>query len=283
MSGGRLGFLAMALLLVYGLFARAEEAETKKPETIDPTGSYEWEYSFNDNPAVFSLDLNWDGKELTGKYTAFNNTTDIAEAKFTPENEISFIANREFNGNKFTVHFEGEAKPAEIVGTVAVDFGQGPQEFDWTAKRVVDVDAVLGVWKLKVETERGTMEPELTITKDGDKLAGHYESRFGDREAKDLAFKDGELTWRIESKEDEDFDFEIKYSGKPSGDKIAGTAEFDFGGNTGTMEFSGERTPPEKAAAAQPAANTQPAAESQPAATAEASAEAAPAAAAETE
>jgi hypothetical protein len=270
MSGGRLGFLAMGLLLVYALLARAEEAETKKPETIDPTGSYEWEYSFNDNPAVFSLDLNWDGKQLTGKYTAFNNTTDIAESSFTPKNEVSFIANREFNGNKFTVHFEGEVKPEEIVGTVAVDFGQGPQEFDWAAKRVVNVDAVVGVWKLKVETERGAMEPQLTITKEGDKLAGHYESRFGEREAKDLAFMDGELTWRIESKEDEDFDFEIKYSGKPRGDKIAGAAEFDFGGNTGSMKFSGERTPPKSEAVAEPAAASAPAAGSRPAAAAEA-------------
>lgn len=264
MRGGRFGKLALAVFLLQTSFAQAEEAETKKPEAVDPTGSYQWEYSFNDNPAVFSLDLNWDGKELTGRYTAFNNTTAISESRFTPENEISFIANREFNGNRFTVHFEGEAKPEKIVGTVAVDFGQGPQEFDWTAKRVVDLDSVLGVWKLKVETERGTIEPQLTITKEGDKLVGHYESRFGEREAKDLAFKDGALTWRIESKENEDFDFEIKYSGKPSGSKIAGNAEFDFGGNTGSMEFSGERTPPEKAVATPPSADAQAAARAEP-------------------
>lgn len=250
MNGGRLGLLAALFLTGLGGYAAAEDADSKAPETIDPSGSYKWEYSFNDNPAEFALQLNWNGKDLAGEYTAFNNTTKIEEAKFTPDNKISFLCNREFNGNKFTVHFDGEVKEQEIAGQVAVDFGQGPQEFEWTAERVVAPADVLGVWKLRVETQQGVIEPQLTITQDGDRLHGDYVSPFGEREALNLKIDDGKLAWRIASDEDDDFDFEVKYSGKPRGNKIAGEAKFDFNGNQGTMEFTGERTPPEEDAAA---------------------------------
>ena len=245
-------FLFMGLIACVA--AAQETADATKAATVDPSGAWRWEYSFNDDaPAEFSLKLNWDGKELTGKYTAFDNTTDIEEAKFEDGN-LSFISNREFNGNEFTVHFDGKAEQNDIVGTVAVDFGEGPREFDWHAKRVVDVDSVLGTWKLKLETPNGVVEPQITITRDGDKLHGDYVSPFGEREAKDVTFKDGELSWRLESDEDDEFEFEIVYRGKPQGDKITGSNEYDFGGNTGTMEFTGERTQPsEKSADAGPA------------------------------
>lgn len=258
MNGGRIGLLAILFSMFVVSSASGEDAAAAIA-TVDPSGSWIWEYSFNDNPAEFSLKLNWDGEQLTGQYTAFNNTTDIAETKFTPDNKISFISRREFNGNKFTVHFDGEVKTEEIVGKVAVDFGQGPQEFDWTAKRVVAADDVLGVWKLRLETQQGVIEPQLTITKDGDELRGHYVSPFGEREAKDVRLKDGELSWRIKSDEDDQFEFEVKYQGKPRGNRIAGSADFDFGGNTGTMEFTGELTPPaeEQAAAEEPVTEAQ--------------------------
>jgi len=255
MSGGRLILMAALLSLVVIPFVSAEDVDAKNAETIDPSGSYRWEYSFNDNPAEFSLKLDWDGKELSGTYSAFNNTTDIEEGKFEPGNKISFIANREFNSNKFTVHFAGEVQAEEIVGTVAVDFGQGPQEFDWTAKRIIAAEDVLGEWKLRVETQQGVIEPQLTITVKGEGLHGDYVSPFGKREAKDLTLKDGELAWRIESDDEDDFEFEVKYQGKPRGNKIAGDAAFNFNGNTGKMEFTGERTPPKETSAdAHPAA-----------------------------
>jgi hypothetical protein len=253
MRTGKTWLTSIFIFLAFAQVAPADDPATAKTEPVDPSGSWQWEYSFNDNPAKFSLKLEWDGKELAGKYTAFNNTSDIEETKFTSDNKLSFVSTREFNGNEFVVHFDGEAKPEEIVGTVAVDFGEGPREFDWTAKRVVEVDDVLGVWEIKVETPQGVVEPQITITRDGDKLHGDYVSPFGEREAKEVVLKDGELSWTIESNDDDDFDFQVIYRGKPLGNKIAGTGEFDFGGNTGEMDFTGERTPPEEKASTESA------------------------------
>jgi hypothetical protein len=245
----------VALLLLFSLTpafvlaeepaAAASEAPAPSKKSVDPTGAWRWEYRFNDNePAEFSLKLKWDGKELTGKYTAFDATTDIEEGK-VEDGKLSFISKRTLNNNEFTVHFQGKAEADDIVGTVAVDFGEGPREFDWHAERTVDVDGILGSWKLNLETPQGVIQPVITIKEEKGKLTGHYVSPFGEREAKELTFKAGELAWRIESEDDDDLQFEVEYRGKIDGDKISGSTEYDFDGNAGSMEFTGERTPPE--------------------------------------
>jgi hypothetical protein len=222
------------------------KVEEKKPEgAVDPTGTWEWEYSNDDNTIEFQVKLAWDGKNLTGKYTAFDETTDIEEAKIEKD-QVSFVSTREFNGNEIVARFSGTVKPDDIEGTVEVEFGDNdPREFPWRATRTVEIDDVLGVWELKVETANGLIEPRLTLTKDSDKLKGAYESRFGKREPKNLTLKENELTWEI-SGEREGIQFKVIYTGKPRGNAIEGTSEFDFDGTTGKLEFTGKRTPPEE-------------------------------------
>jgi hypothetical protein len=143
------------------------------------------------------------------------------------------------------VHFKGKVAADDITGTVNRDRGDGPQEFDWHAKRTLDADDVLGVWKLRVVSPNGVIEPQITITKDDKGLHNTYVSPFGVREAKNLTVKDGEMTWEIGG-ENNGMQFSVKYRGKPRGNTIAGKADFDFDGNTGTMDFTGKRTPPDE-------------------------------------
>jgi hypothetical protein len=257
---------AMASLeFAYGQTDTAAATDKKEAAPVDPTGTWKWEYEFNGNVVEFKLKLNWDGKKLTGKYTAFDNTTDIEEAKLEKD-QLSFVDNREFNGNEFVAEFEGKVKPDDIEGTVTVDLGDEPREFDWTPKRAVEIDDVVGTWDLRVETANGVVEPKLTITKDGDKLSGKSISQvFGELEAENLQLKDNELSWEI-SGSNGGFDINVKYKGKPRGNTIEGTNTFSVGeGDSGTMKFTGKRTPPEEkeksAAAAKPAT---PAAEAKP-------------------
>ncbi len=113
----------------------ATEAEKKEAAPVDPTGTWKWEVELNGNTAEFTLKLNWDGKKLTGKYTAFDNTTDI-EATKLEKDQLSFVDKREFNGNEVVAEFDGTLKADDIEGTVTVDFGgDEPREFDWNPKR----------------------------------------------------------------------------------------------------------------------------------------------------
>ena len=219
--------------------------DAAKEAVSDPSGTWKWQYLLGDAPMDAKLKLNWDGKKLTGKYTAREVTSDIRDAKLE-KNELSFSTLRDFNGNEFEIQFKGQVKQDEIAGKVTLDFGQA-QEFDWDAKRAVEIDDVLGVWDMRLDTPNGVVEPKLTITKgDKDTLKGIYTSVFGEREPKNLTLKDNQLSWEISSDDNDEFDFEILYKGKPRGNKIEGDTEFNFGDNTGTMKFTGKRTPPEE-------------------------------------
>jgi hypothetical protein len=116
-----------------------------------------------------------------------------------------------------------------------------------------------------LEGPNGTIEPQLTLTKDGEKLGGKYVSPFGEREPKNVTLKDNKLSWEISGERD-GAQFKVVYTGTPRGNKIDGNAEFDFDGNTGSMEFTGKRTPPEDQE--KPAAEAKPARAAQPAAAA---------------
>jgi hypothetical protein len=228
--------------------AAAVAAGESNKASVDPTGTWRFEYKFNDNavaPVEGKLKLNWDGKNLTGKYTAFDRTSDIEEAELEND-QLSFISKREFNGNEFVVSFDGKLKPDDIEGTVSFDFGDGEQEFDWNPKRVVEMDDVLGTWQLRVETANGIVEPRLTIVKEGKKLKGKSVSQvFGELEAKNLTLKDNTLSWEITGTTG-GVEISVNYKGKPRGNTIEGENEFTAAGNSGTMKFTGKRTPPEE-------------------------------------
>jgi hypothetical protein len=227
----------------------AEESDSSKRAPANPTGTWKWERSFNQNKAEFTLKLNWDGKRLNGKYSAFDRTSDIEQAKLEKD-QISFLAKREFNGNKFDVKFAGKVEPDNLVGKITVDFGNGPQEFDWNARRTVEIDDVIGVWDLRLQSPAGATDtaitPKLTISKSADgKLQGHSESVMGRFDAKNMVLKDNVLTWEIAG-DGPNGKLKISYNGKLRGNAIEGENEFDFNGTKGTMKFTGKRQPPEE-------------------------------------
>jgi hypothetical protein len=252
MNSSRLAFCALLILSLQGALLEVACAQTneeeKKTSPVDPAGTWVWDYTFNDNSAEFKLKLKWDDeKKLTGKYTAFDRTSDIQEVKFEKD-QLSFVAKREFEDREFTVHFDGKVQPDDITGTLSFDFeGNGQREFGWNPKRVVETDDVVGTWELRVETPNGVVEPRLTIIADGEKLSGKSVSdAFGELEAKNLKLNDNSLTWEI-SVANNGIEFQVKYNGKPRGNTIEGSNEFSLGGNnTSKMKFTGKRTPPEE-------------------------------------
>ncbi len=234
----------------------ADDKEATAP--LDPTGSWKWEFETPDgNKMDFVLKLNWDGKQLDGKYTAFDNTTKVEQGK-VDKDSVSFVVRPEFGGASFDVKFTGKVTKDEINGTINLDFGGGAQEIPWTAKRFVDVDDVVGVWNLSIDAPNiGEIQSILTITKDDQGLHGKYKNDFFDLDAKNVQIKDNHLQFEISS-DNGDQGFSSKYQGTPRGNTMEGKSNFDFGGNTGEMKFTGKRQPPKeekkKEDAARPAA-----------------------------
>ena len=101
----------------------------------DPTGTWKWSSTFNNNTIESTAKLKAEGDKLTGTYIGRNNTeTPISNGSFK-DNTVKFDVVREFNGNKFTIKYSGTITGDTIKGKSSFDRDGQAQERDWEAKR----------------------------------------------------------------------------------------------------------------------------------------------------
>ncbi|TWT89904.1 hypothetical protein Mal64_02860 [Pseudobythopirellula maris] len=228
-------------------------ASSESPATPDPTGTWRWTRSFGNEDVDFKLCLHWDGEQLTGDYTSFDQTTEIEEATYEG-GEVAFTVEREFGGNTMVVDFRGEPAGAELSGTVEIDFGQGNQSVDWLAERRLEAGDVVGVWTVSEQRgnrqraggaggdrqRRGRGERTLTVTEHDGELAAVQSGRFGEREAQRVSIDGGKLVVEL-SGEGRRGSFKSVYTALVAGDKMKGANAFEFGDRKGTRQFTAER------------------------------------------
>jgi hypothetical protein len=224
---------------------RAQDKDEDKSPAVDPSGTWRWEVDFGGNIAEFSLKLDWDGEKLTGTYTAFDQAEEIKETKFE-DGELAYTSRREFQGNVVEAKFRGKVEDDAIAGKVTVEFGGDPMEYDWNPKRSVEIEDVVGVWQLRLETPNGdVVEPKLTVSKKDKGIEGAYSSPLlGEHDAEKIALKDGLLTWELNAEINGNA-FSATYKGKPRGKLMKGTIELS-GGNFDGMPFTAKRLPEKK-------------------------------------
>jgi len=153
--------------------------------------------------------------------------------------KVTFSVTRSFNDNEFTIDYVGKYADRKLSGTYTIDFGNGPREIEWDAKRFLSVDAVVGKWNFKFEGPNGNpIESSMTLkTDDKKKLAGNYHSQFfGDAPMSKIKVKDGTLSFVVVFDTDNG-EFEIAYSALPIGDTMKGTITTEFGGQKNETPF----------------------------------------------
>lgn len=122
--------LAVAMGLVVSGWAGAARAADN-----DPTGTWKWTVTRNDQAREVTLKLKLEGETLSGAMLGRNNQeTKIADAKFK-DGEVSFTVTREFNGNKVTTKYKGKVEGDTIKGKQESDRNGQTQSRDWEAKR----------------------------------------------------------------------------------------------------------------------------------------------------
>ena len=104
----------------------------------------------------------------------------------------------------------------------------------------------VGTWKCEYKIGDQQRNSELTIKKDGDKLAGTMNwPDQKDVKLKDVKLKDGELTFSAERKV-MDNTFTVEYKFKVDGDKIKGKGSVDSGGQKREFDIEGNREKKDK-------------------------------------
>ena len=99
----------------------------------------------------------------------------------------------------------------------------------------------VGTWQCSYEIGGQKRTSTLTITKEGDKLAGTMNwADQKDEKLKDPTFKDGKLTFSAVRKF-MDNEIPIDYTLKIDGDKLKGKAAADFMGSKQEFDIEGKR------------------------------------------
>ena len=249
------GVIFLATGAVFGQEAR--EAEAKKKTEVDPSGTWKWEREFRDTMLRSTLVLK---KEADGKLTGTlqsifgdgggpsSDPVKIDDGKIDGD-KVTFSVTRSFNNNEFTIDYTGKYADGKLGGTYTLDFGNGPREIPWDAKRFISAASLIGKWNLKFQGPNGNaIESSMTLkTDDQKKLVGTYNSQFfGEEPMSKIELKDGNLSFVVVFETDNG-ELPITYSGTPVGDTMKGTITAEVGDQKNEAPFVAER---EKKAAA---------------------------------
>ncbi len=120
----------IAAVMTFSLATSAKAAD-------DPSGTYKWSRTFNNNTVDMTLTLKLEGDKLTGTVAGGrNNTSTAIENGSYKDGDVSFTVTRERNGNKFTSKYSGKLSGDSIKGKIEMEGGNnGSRTVDWEAKK----------------------------------------------------------------------------------------------------------------------------------------------------
>lgn len=120
--------VAAVVVALVGLVSSARAAE-------NPTGTWKWETNFGGKARENTLKLKLDGDKLTGSMLGRDNQEVPIENATFKDDKVSFTYTREFNGQKFTMKYNGTVKGDTITGKSEFEREGQTQSRDWEAKR----------------------------------------------------------------------------------------------------------------------------------------------------
>lgn len=214
--------------------------------TAEPSGTWRWKYEMEGKTREDAVMLNLENGKLTGAFQGLpEKPVDIKEAKFKDE-QVSFTVEYKVKDQAVSLAFAGKLKKDDLEGTVTVTTEEGTEEYPWTPKRSVQMDDVIGQWDITINADGNKLEPRIVITKSGETLQGKYTVAEGTVvEATGLKIRDNKLEFRIEATID-GRKIRADYSGRPYGQVMKGSIDYDLDGSVGDIDFSAKRQPTKK-------------------------------------
>ena len=228
--------------LVFGFVMCSLVIAQEKAVTVDPSGTWRWEYELGGETIKDSLRLNLaKDNTVVGMYKGrAEKPVEIKDGKMEGDS-LTFQFSIDFQGMPIKLAFKGKINKDEIDGKVDIATAEGSRDFPWAPKRSVQMEDVIGEWQMKIETGGNTLEPVVTITKDGDKYKATYVS--GTQVSVDvinLKVENNQLRFSIDT-EANGTKIKADYKGRPYGDKIKGSIDYVLGENSGEIDFTGMR------------------------------------------
>lgn len=101
----------------------------------DPTGTWKWSVTMNNQVRESTLKLKLEGDKLTGVVVGNNKRETVIDDGTFKDGEVSFAVTRERNGQKFTVKYKGKLEGDTIKGTAESERDGKTRSREWEAKR----------------------------------------------------------------------------------------------------------------------------------------------------
>lgn len=230
----------MGFALTLGLLA---VPAARGADKVDPAGQWSLNISLDDGQAMtVQATFKKDGDKLTGTLVGDDAVeTELKDVKFE-DGELAFKLSRDFGGTQLESSFKGKLTADAYAGEVEYDVGGQTGTAKVEGKRVVEAIAAKGTWKFSISTDDGqSMEPIVKIEEAGDKVEGTFQGIDGTEvKLADGSYKDNELKFAVTL----DFggqELIAKFDGKVSAEGYKGKVDYDIGGQTGTLDVTGER------------------------------------------
>lgn len=110
-------------------------AVTAAQAADDPTGTWKWTTTRNNQTREQTLKLKLEGDKLTGSMPGRNNQDTAIENATFKDGEIAFTVTREFNNQKFVQKYKGKLSGDTIKGKIETERDGQTQSRDWEAKK----------------------------------------------------------------------------------------------------------------------------------------------------
>lgn len=108
---------------------------SSRADDKDPTGTWKWSATFNNQTRDFTLKLKLEGDKLTGVMLGRENRETPIDNATYKDGEVTFTVTRERNGQKFTSKYKGVVNGDTIKGKIDFERDGQTNSRDWEAKR----------------------------------------------------------------------------------------------------------------------------------------------------
>jgi hypothetical protein len=102
----------------------------------DPTGTWKWTVTGPNGEIATTAKLVAKDGQITGTYSNSYGDGSISSGT-VKDSDVAFRVERDFNGSKFVLQYQGKQDGDTIKGTIQISGGEGGDgsKLDWTAKR----------------------------------------------------------------------------------------------------------------------------------------------------
>jgi hypothetical protein len=123
------------LALAVGVLVTGAASAVFAADSVDPTGTWKWSVTWNNQAREMSVKLKLADGKLTGSVPGRDGAeTPITDAEYK-DGQVKFTVTREREGRKMTAKYQGKVSGDTIKGTIERVRNDQPVKTEWEAKR----------------------------------------------------------------------------------------------------------------------------------------------------